>query len=199
LAKGIPSYITKTFNILIDEPMKMPEWLTTGIMYLLHKSEDTKEPKNYQPITCLLTMYKTLTGKIARRISSHLEHNLLPPEQKGNHSGSRGCKDQLLISKAISEDSKKRKKNSSIAWTDYQKAFDSIPHSWIEKSTEMLRVNNKIINFCKSSMEKWSTRLQLKTNQELLQSRLINIKRGIFLGDSLSPLFFLHSTYCYNL
>jgi hypothetical protein len=56
------SYITKTFNILTEEPKKMPEWLTTGITYLLPKSEDTKEPNNYQPITCLSTMYKTLTG-----------------------------------------------------------------------------------------------------------------------------------------
>jgi hypothetical protein len=46
----------------------MPEWLTTGTAYLLPKSEDTKEPKNYRPITCLSTMYKTLTGITARRI-----------------------------------------------------------------------------------------------------------------------------------
>jgi hypothetical protein len=39
-------------------------------------------------------------------------------------------------------------------------------------------------------MEKWRTRLQLKKNQELLQSRLIKINRGIFQGDSLSPLLF---------
>jgi hypothetical protein len=39
-------------------------------------------------------------------------------------------------------------------------------------------------------MEKWSTRLQLKTNQKLLQSKLIKINRGIFQGDSLSPLLF---------
>jgi hypothetical protein len=37
---------------------------------------------------------------------------------------------------------------------------------------------------------KWSTKLQLKTNQELIQSRLIKINRGIFQGDSLSPLLF---------
>jgi hypothetical protein len=185
------SYITKTFNILIEEPKKIPEWLTTGIMYLHPKSEDTKEPKNYRPITCLSTMHKTLTGIITRRISSHLEEqNLLPAEQKGNHSGSRGCKDQLMISKAIFEDSKKRKKNLSIAWIDYRKALDSVPYSWIEKSIEPLGVNNKIINFCKSSMEKWSTGLQLKTNQELLHSRLIKINRGIFHGDLLSPLLF---------
>jgi hypothetical protein len=88
------------------------------------------------------------------------------------------------------EDSKKRKKNLSIGWIDYQKAFDKVPHSRIEKSIELLGVNNKIINFCKSSMEKWRTRLQLKTNQELLQSRLIKINRGIFQGNSLSPILF---------
>jgi hypothetical protein len=178
------SYITKTFNILIEEPKKMPDWLTTGITYLLSKSEGTKEPKNYRLVTCLSTMYKTVTGISARSILSHLEeHNLLPAEQKGNNSGSRGCKDQLLISRAIFEDSEKRKKNLSIAWIDYHKAFDSVSHSWIEKSKELLGVNNKIVNFCKSSMEKCSTRLQLKTNQELLQSRLIKINRGTFQGD----------------
>jgi hypothetical protein len=97
-------------------------------MYLLPKSEDTKEPKYYRLITSLSTMYKTLTGIISRRISLHLEeHNLLPAEQKGNHSGSKRM--QLLISKAIFEDCKKRKKNLSIAWIDYQKAFDSVYHT----------------------------------------------------------------------
>jgi hypothetical protein len=91
-------------------------------------------------------MCKTLTGIIARRVAIHLEeHNLLPAEQKGCHSGSKGCKDQLLISKAILEDCKKRGRNLNMAWIDYQKAFDSVPHSWIEKSTELIGVNNKIV------------------------------------------------------
>jgi len=43
-------------------------------------------------------MYKTLTGIIAKRISTHLEEqSLLPPEQKGCHPGSKGCKDQLMV------------------------------------------------------------------------------------------------------
>jgi hypothetical protein len=95
-----------------------------------------------------------------------------------------------LISEAILEDSKKRRKNLNTAWIDYQKAFHSVPHSWIEKSTELIGVNDKIVKFCKLSVEKWSTKLQLKTNQELMQSRLIKINRGIFQGDSLSPLLF---------
>jgi hypothetical protein len=63
------------------------------------------------------------------------------------------------------------KKNQIIAWVDYQKALDSIPHSWVEKSIELVGVNNKIVRFCKSSMEKWTTRLQLQTKQEVMQSQ----------------------------
>jgi len=45
-------------------------------------------------------MYKILTGIIAKGISTHLdEQSLLPAEQKGCHPGSKGCKDQLMISK----------------------------------------------------------------------------------------------------
>jgi hypothetical protein len=53
-----------------------PDWLTTGITYLLPKSGDSKEVRNYRPITCLTTMYKTLTGIIAKRISTHLEEQI---------------------------------------------------------------------------------------------------------------------------
>lgn len=39
-------------------------------------------------------MFKGIT---ARRITSHFEeHRLLPAEQRGCHSGSKGCKDQVL-------------------------------------------------------------------------------------------------------
>jgi len=66
-------HITKNFNAIIEEPEKAPEWLTTGITYLIPKSGDSKEVRNYLPITCLTTMYKTLTGIIAKRISTYLE------------------------------------------------------------------------------------------------------------------------------
>jgi len=58
-----------------------------------------------------------LTGIIAKRISTHLEEqSLLPAEQKGCHPGSKSCKDQLIISKGIYEDCRRRNKNLSIAW-----------------------------------------------------------------------------------
>jgi hypothetical protein len=65
-----------------------------------------------------------------------------------------------LISKLIFQNCRKRRKNLNIAWIESQKASDNAPCSWIEKSTELMGVNNKIVKFCKLSMEKWSTQLQ---------------------------------------
>ena len=95
-----------------------------------------------------------------------------------------------MISKVIYEDCRRRNKNLSIAWIDYHKAFDSVPHSWVEKSIELVVVNSKIVRFCKLSMEKWNTRPMLKTKQEIMQLQPIQVRRGIFQGDSLSPLLF---------
>ena len=64
-------------------------------------------------------------------------NNLLPVEQKGCSKGSYGCKNQLLIKKAIIEMTKNKNRNLTTAWIDYRKAFDSVPHSSILKCIEM--------------------------------------------------------------
>jgi len=111
-----------------------------------------------------------------KNLNIHLEEqSLLAAQQKGCHPGRKDCKDQLMISKARYEDCRRRNKNLSIAWIDYQKAFDSVPHSWVEKSIALVGVNSKIVRFCKLSMEKWNTRLILKTKQEVMQSQPIQI------------------------
>jgi len=77
-----------------------------------------------------------------------------------------------------------------MAWIDYQKAFDRVPHSWIIKSLELIGINNKVISFTKKVMSYWRTRMCLHTEKKLIETEDINIKCGVFQGDSLSPLLF---------
>jgi len=83
-----------------------------------------------------------------------------------------------MIAKPIYEDCRRRNK----------KAFDTVPHSWVEKSVALVGVNSKIVRFGELPMEKWNTRLISKTKQEVVQSQPIQVRRGIFQGDCLSPL-----------
>ena len=59
----------------------------------------------------------------------------------------------IIISKAILQECKSRKKNVCAAWVDYKKAFDSVFHSWIIKSFELIGINNKIMYFTKKNFE----------------------------------------------
>jgi len=111
-------------------------------------------------------------------------------EQKGCIRKKMGTKDQLLINKSILEDAKRRQRNLSMAWVDYQKAFDSVPHSWINRCLELYKVEEGLRTFLKDQMTKWKTSITLSHAHGDIRIPDIKIQRGIFQGDSLSPLLF---------
>ena len=92
-------------------------------------------PSNYRHITCLCTTFKLMTDAIQNYL---YKYYLIIEEQKGNRRHSRGTKHQLLIDKMILRNSRRRKTNLHVTWIDYKKAFDSLPHSWIEKCLEIV-------------------------------------------------------------
>ena len=131
-------------SILMGEE-SLPEWMTHGRTMLCQK-DPTKgnAAGNYRPITCLPLMWKLLTGMIAEETYDYLENmKLLPEEQKGCRRKSRGTKDKLLIDKTVLKDCKKRHTNLCMAWIDYKKAYDLVPHSWINECMEIFVTNFK--------------------------------------------------------
>jgi len=165
------------------------DWLGTGRTVLIMKDKEKGTAvENYRPITCLPTTWKLLSAIISEEIYKHLaQNNLLPVEQKGCRKESRGTKDQLLIDKMVLKNCKQRKTNLFVTWIDYKKAYDSVPHSWILKSLEMMKVNRGTVKFISEAMLKWKTRLTVN-GVEIGQC---SIRRGIFQGDSLPPLLFV--------
>ena len=89
----------------------------------------------------------------------------------------------------ILKDCKKRHTNLSIPWVDYRKAYDLVLHSWVNECMEMFGIAENLRTFLQKSMQQW--RLSLTANGEDLGE--VNVKRGIFQGDSLSPLLFVLS------
>ena len=143
---------------------------------------------NYRPITCLPIMWKLLTGIMGEKLYQHLERNgMLADEQKSCRKRSRGVKDQLLVDKAILKNCRRRMTNLSMAWIDYKKAYDMVPHSWILKCLEMVRGAKNMITVISNSMANWKTVLT-SGGTDLGQ---VDIRRGISQGDSLSPLLFV--------
>ena len=132
-------------------------------------------------------MWNLLTGVIADQIYVHLDQEkLLPEEQKGCRKGSRGSNDLLYIDRAVIKEVKSGNKNLAMAWIDYRKGYDMVPHSWIIECLDLFGVAENIKSLLVNSMEKWKVML-CSGDSEIGE---VEIKRGIF-QDSLSPLVFV--------
>ena len=82
-----------------------------------------------------------------------------------------------------------------MAWIDYKKAYDMVTHSWIVECLDLFGVADNVKNLLVNRMEKWKVML-FSGNSELGE---VEIKRGIFQGDSLSPLVFVLTLILLNL
>ena len=148
------------------------------------KSKDNVA-SNYRPITCLPLMWKLLTAVIADQIYVHLDQEkLLPEEQKGCRKGSRGTNDLLYIDREVIKEVKYKNKNLAMVWIDYKKAYDMVSYSWIIKCLDLFGVAENIKSLLVNSMENLKVML-CSRNSDLGE---VEIKRGIFQEDFLSPL-----------
>ena len=126
----------------------VPGWLVEGRTILVMKdSKKDTEMVDYRPIACLDLIWKLLTGIISDKTCDHLEESkLLPEEQKGSRRKCQGmkrstCDRQMHIVKL---QEKKGKFNLSMAWVDYKKAYNVVPHSWIITTMGMVGLAENI-------------------------------------------------------
>ena len=168
---------------------RMPQSIVTGRTTLIVKNKaNGASPNNLRPITCLNNIYKLLTGILANKTYNHLQYNnIIPIEQKGGQRNCRGAKDHLLINKTILYTCRQHQRNLHMAWIDYRKAYDMLPHSWILHTLRTYGVANNTHTFVQNIMTKWQTEMYF--NKRALGN--VKINRGIYQGDSLSPLLFV--------
>jgi hypothetical protein len=48
-----------------------------------------------------------------------------------------------------------------MAYIDYHKAFDSVPHSWLVRVFEIYKIDSLVINSLQHLMKKWTTTLRV--------------------------------------
>ena len=173
-------------NKIMNGSEKLPDWLTYGRTVSCQKDRTKGNAvDNYRPISCLPLIWKLLTGIISEHLCRFLEEEkILPKEQKGCKTNSRGTTVQLLSEKAVLRDCKMRGTNLVMAWIDYQKAYDMTPYSWISECLEVIGVAENTKDFLVNNMNKW--KLGLMSNGVSLGN--VEIKRSIFQSDRLSPL-----------
>ena len=88
---------------------------------------------------------------------------------------------------------KQQRRNLFLMWFDYQKAFDSVPHSCIIKALQLAKVPENVLNAILRLMELWATKVNLLAEGTNIETESINYLIGVFQGDCLSLMLFILS------
>ena len=137
---------------------------------------------------CLPLMWRLSTGIIGEKVYNHLrDKGILPPEQNGEKIGCRRIKGQLMVDKMILRNCRRRLTILAVAWIDYTKAYNMVPHWWIIQCMEWFSVANNARKTLEKCMGSW--KVELTSAGETMGE--VKIKRGIFQGDRLSPSLFV--------
>ena len=102
------------------------------IILLPKPDKDKSVLNNWRPISLLNQVYKILSGALTERLKPALEY-IIHPDQKGFVSG-RYLGECIRNVYDVVDYAKNRKRVGLLLLIDFEKAFDSISHSFIIKS-----------------------------------------------------------------
>ena len=100
---------------------------------------------------CLNVVYKLWTSCLTQVLMHHCVVNeVLHPAQKGCAQGQLGCVDHLLLNSRLQHQVKSKNRSLAIAWLNYKKAYDSVPHNWIVQCLKLFHFILLLLNVLRS-------------------------------------------------
>lgn len=121
------------WKMLKGDADSIPTWFVKGRTVLIPKEGYQGRPDQYRPINCLNTGYKLLTAVMMKVLYEYVMCYLyLPQEQRAIRRGKRGCVNALMINSMVAKEAMVHCRDLSVAWIDYQKAYDRVPHDWLD-------------------------------------------------------------------
>ena len=165
---------TQIFNDILKTKEIPDSWHEAKIL-ILFKKGDSKDTKNYRPISLLSHSYKIFTRLLQAKVERTLDEN-----QTREQAGFR--KDHLQALNQIIEKWNEYNLPLCIGFNGYEKAFDTVEHFAIFEALRKNNINEAYINISQNIYSQASARIHL----DKLVSNEVPINRGVRQGDPLS-------------
>nr|VZI18958.1 unnamed protein product [Spirometra erinaceieuropaei] len=186
LATELAEPLSVLFQASLDAGRLPPEWKAAWISPI-HKNGSRASANNYRPVSLTSICCKVMEQIIKRELMRFLEQNhLLCDAQHGFRRG-RSCLTNLLYcleqwTRAIDEGNVVH-----VAYIDFKKAFDSVPHQRLLHKLSRIGVRGKLLKWIENFLVGRSQTVRLGGQH----SAEVTVTSGIPQGSVLGPILFL--------
>jgi len=186
LPEGVHQVIHKLFISMWMTGTTAKAWKECQTV-LLHKKGSEHELGNWRPIALANTLYKVLTGVIAKCLYKYAEHfNILSSAQEGFRKQKNTIR-QLQNVMNIMSDAKTSQQDLYLLYVNFISAFNTIDHDKLLCIMHDLGFPEDAIEVITELYTDAITKIRLY----FAETGPIKIERGTIQGDTLSPLLFL--------
>ena len=187
LPENLFHVITGLFNVSLSLGYFPTSWKSATIKMMPKPGKDSKEAKNWRPISLISCLAKLYERVVTARLSSYLEERkLLSQTQSGFRKG-RMTAEQLFRLAEDSFTSIKKKGITAALFLDAEAAFDQAWHDAIRYKLDKIGLPKRFVRLISSFLSDRS--LQVNVGSE--KSHRVTMKAGTPQGSCLSPLLYI--------
>ena len=170
---------------IIFQQSRVPQQWRTANVIPIFKKGSKRDAANYRPISLTSHIGKLLERIIRDHILRHLDNkHLIKPSQHGFLPG-RSCQSNLLeFLERVTYDID-RGNNTDVAYLDFAKAFDKVPHSRLMVKLKALGFNNQVTSWIEAWLRDRRQRVVVGGEEYAWSAVSSGVPQGSILGSLL--------------